>query len=180
MRFLFFNVGLFKVLKKIGIALLGILLVGFAGCESSSSISKATSEAEQPDETLVVAEEEPAIEEVESRATSPELVIIAEEKYRLATQLLDFAGPIEDLSPESKNVRWLAADMLHTAVDLDPTEFKYYRDLFMTYMILQEPVKAMEAIEPAGNTPSLAEEVAEFQSLVFGALAYASLIESGG
>lgn len=160
--------------------MLGILLIGFAGCESSSSISTTTPDAEQPDETLAVAEEQPEMEEVEPQVTSPELALIAEEKYRLATQLLEFAGPIEDLSSESKNVRWLAADMLHTAVELDPTEFKYYRDLFMTYMILQEPVKAMEAIEPAANTPSLAEEVAEFQSLVFGALEYASLIKSEG
>jgi hypothetical protein len=165
------------VQKTIGITFLVILLVG---CESSSSISKVAPVNEQKDETLVVVEETQQIEAVDSQVISPELAILAEEKYRLASQLLDFAGPIEDLSTESKNVRWLAADMLHTAVNLDPTEFKYYRDLFMIYMILQEPVKAMEAIESAVNTPSLAEEVAEFQSLVFGALEYASLIKSEG
>ena len=102
----------------------------------------------------------------------------AELKYRLASQLLEFAGPIDDLSLESKNVRWLAADLLQTAVELNPNEFKYYRDLFMTYMVLQEPIRAFDAIEPATAAPVLADEVAEFQSLVFGALEFASLIES--
>ena len=67
-------------------------------------------------------------------------------------------------------MRWLAADVLQAAIDLNPTEFKYYRDLFMTYMALLEPVKAVEVLEPALESPVLAAEAEEFQSLVFGAL----------
>jgi hypothetical protein len=48
----------------------------------------------------------------------------------------------------------------------------------MTYMVLQEPVRAIDAIEPATHASVLAEEVAEFQSLVFGALEFASLIDT--
>jgi hypothetical protein len=160
------------VTKLAQLTLLIFILVGIAGCESSSSLSKAPAASEETEgEAIEVVE---AVEEVEPPSA---LVIEAEEKYHLAGQLLDFAGPIEDISSESANVRWLAADLLKTAIELDPTEFRYYRDLFMTYMVLQEPVKAMEAIEPARQTPTMADEVSEFQSLVFGALEYASLIE---
>ena len=145
----------------------------WVGCESSSAITSTTQESETPDETVEPVEVAEAIIEV-----SAEQAEEAEAKYRLASQLLEFAGPIDDISLESKNVRWLAADLLQTAVDLNPNEFKYYRDLFMTYMVLQEPVRAFDAIEPATNAPLLEEEVAEFQSLVFGALEFASLIES--
>jgi hypothetical protein len=156
-----------------------MLLVGLAGCESSSSVT-ATSPAEETsensDESINKTEvADVAVEAADSEESSVQAEE-AEQKYQLASQLLEFAGPIDDLSAESKNVRWLAADLLHTAIELDPSEFKYYRDLFMTYMVLQEPVRAINAIEPATHAPILADEVAEFQSLVFGALEFASLI----
>lgn len=147
-------------------------MIGFAGCESSSSV-KVSPQDQSGESADAVAADMPEASEV-----SAELRDEAEQKYRLASQLLEFAGPIDDRSLESKNVRWLAADLLQTAIDLNPNQFKYYRDLFMTYMVLQEPVRAFNAIEPATVTPVLAEEVAEFQSLVFGALEFASLIET--
>lgn len=148
------------------------MLIGLVGCESSSSVTATSSDDNADQQADEVLEVEGAIAEV-----SEEQAEEAESKYRLASQLLEFAGPIDDVSLESKNVRWLAADLLQTAVDLNPNEFKYYRDLFMTYMVLQEPVRAFDAIEPATVAPYLADEVAEFQSLVFGALEFASLIE---
>ena len=153
----------------LSITFLGLLL-GLVGCESSSSVTATPSDNENSEASVEVSE---AIVEI-----SEEDAEEAELKYRLASQLLEFAGPIDDLSLESKNVRWLAADLLQTAVELNPNEFKYYRDLFMTYMVLQEPIRAFDAIEPATAAPVLADEVAEFQSLVFGALEFASLIES--
>lgn len=157
--------------------LIGFLLLGLLGCESSNSVS-ATAVDEEPVESAEEVIETAELSEAVEEEVSPELAAEAEQKYILASQLIEFAGPIDDLSPESKNVRWLAADLLHTAIVLDPSEFKYYRDLFMTYMVLQEPVRAIDAIEPATHTSGLAEEVAEFQSLVFGALEFASLIDT--
>ena len=149
------------------------LLIGFVGCESSSSVTSNSPDTSTPEDASEPVEMAKAIIEV-----SEDQVKEAEMKYRLASQLLQFAGPIDDLSPESKNVRWLAADLIQTAVELNPNEFKYYRDLFMTYMVFQEPVRAFDGIEPATTAPELANEVAEFQSLVFGALEFASLIEN--
>ena len=158
------------------IALIGIVLVGLVGCESWNPFCAKTPKASEPEETLaasddVVAEDPlPTIDSKQARE--------AEEKYELASQLLMYAGPIENLSAESKNVRWLAADVLQAAVELNPNEFKYYRDLFMTYMALLEPVRAVEVLEPALASPELASEAAEFQSLVFGALEYAAIIDT--
>jgi hypothetical protein len=161
-------------LSKLILSLLFLpLLFGLVGCESSSSVTANSPDASTPEEASESVEVAEAIIEV-----SEDQIKEAEMKYRLASQLLQFAGPIDDLSPESKNVRWLAADLIQTAVELNPNEFKYYRDLFMTYMVLQEPVRAFDAIEPATSAPVLANEVAEFQSLVFGALEFASLIEN--
>ena len=134
---------------------------------SSSQDTRLSDESKEPTEVA-----EAVFEVSEDQAEEAEM------KYRLASQLLEFAGPIDDTSLESKNVRWLAADLIQTAVELNPYEFKYYRDLFMTYMVLQEPVRAFDAIEPATTAPELANEVAEFQSLVFGALEFASLLEN--
>lgn len=149
------------------------LLFGLVGCESSSSVTSSSQDTSLSSESNESAEVAEAVFEV-----SQDQAEEAEMKYRLASQLLEFAGPIDDASLESKNVRWLAADLIQTAVELNPYEFKYYRDLFMTYMVLQEPVRAFDAIEPATTAPQLANEVAEFQSLVFGALEFASLLEN--
>lgn len=162
----------------------------FSGCESSSSVSATAPESETEDSVAVIEEEAGSVD-LESeqliaatmedpspeKYLSPERKEEAEKKYRLATQLLEFAGPIDDRSTESRNVRWLATDLLDTAITLNPSEFKYYRDLFMTYMVLQEPIRAIEVIETASHDPVLEKEVIEFQSLVFGALEFASLIK---
>ena len=167
----------FKVPKFFELVLVGLLLVGLAGCKSSKSLTSSSPELEQPENLdegveTVEASGDPNVQEVPS-----ELALEAAEKYDLAKKLLEFAGPIEDLSDESANVRRLGVDLLKTAIELDPTEFKYYQDLFMTHMVLQEPVKALEVLEPASKTPGLAEEVAEFQSLVFGAVEYVSSLD---
>ena len=164
--------------KIVEIVLLVSVLVAIAGCESTRSAGTTPAETIPADQTDESAE---LVETIEAEEPSEAPSVFAEEateKYRLANQLLEFAGPIDDFSSESNNVRLLAADLLTTAIELDPTEFKYYRDLFMTYMVLQEPVKAIEAIEPASNTPALADEVAEFQLLIFGALEFATLLNS--
>ena len=142
-----------------------MILAGLAGCESASSVTATKTEAEAHSDSEAVAE------------VPSELAQEAAEKYVLASKLLEFAGPIDDLSYESNNVRLLGADLLQTAIELDPTQFKYYRDLFMTYMVLQEPVKALEVLEPASKTPGLADEVAEFRILVFGAVEFVSSID---
>lgn len=162
------------VRKFLDIGVVVVVLIGLVGCESSSSFSKKTSKEAETDETTVVSEKssDNSVPEI-----APELVEEAEEKYELASHLLVFAGPIDELSFESSNVRWLAADVLQAAIDLNPTEFKYYRDLFMTYMALLEPVKAVEVLEPALESPVLAAEAEEFQSLVFGALEYAAIVD---
>lgn len=160
-----------KILEAV---LLGMVVIGFGGCESSRSVTATAPESQKFENSA----DSDSTEESLVQTVSPSaLVVEAADKYRLATQLLEFSGPIEDLSNESRDVRRLAADLLISAIELDPTEFKYYRDLFMTHMVLQEPVKAFEAIEPARTFPDMAEELAEFHSLVFGAMVYVSAIE---
>lgn len=158
------------------VALVGIALVGLVGCESWNPFCAKTPKASEPKETLAVSEEmvdEDPLPTIDSKQARE-----AEEKYELASQLLMYAGPIDSLSAESKNVRWLAADVLQAAVELNPNEFKYYRDLFMTYMALLEPVRAIEVLESALAFPELASEAIEFQNLVFGALEYAAIIDT--
>jgi hypothetical protein len=169
------------VFKIAQLFLLVWLLAGLVGCESSSSVTAADPEKVSPEAKEESSGNVEVVEVEDQEIEANELVYQSEEaeqKYRLASQLLEFAGPIDDLSSESRNVRWLAVDLLQTAIQRDPTQFKYYRDLFMTYMVLQEPVRAINAIESAARTPALSKEVADFQSLVFGALEFASLIDS--
>ena len=175
-----------KVVKVGTVFLMLFVWISFSGCESSSSVTATAAEQTPAEESLETAEVEEMVQvdDLKDEPTEEPVVELSQfareaaEKHQLASQLLEFAGPIEDLSSESTNVRWLAADLLKNSIELDPTEFKYYRDLFMTYMVLQEPVKALEAIEPARNAPALEDQVIEFQALVFGALEFASMIDS--
>lgn len=163
------------VQKSLTVACMGFVLVCLVGCESWNPFYTKASKAPTPEESIAASDE---VAEETVPVIAPESVREAEEKYELASQLLMFAGPIDDLSAESKNVRWLAADVLQAAVELNPNEFKYYRDLFMTYMALLEPVRAVEVLESALASPDLANEAAEFQNLVFGALEYAAIIDT--